>query len=876
MLCNRTLAQTLQWSNQISAINVNTHIELNKLSRNNAGDIFSIGLIADSANFNPTGTALPIVGQTSGGQDLFIQRLDGNGNNIWVKKIESANSFIQPVAIKTDNDYIYITGTFEDTVDMDPSANSFLLTPEGARDLFIVKFNLNGDFIWAKSIGGNLSSISVGALQFDNFGNILIGGSFNEIVDFDPNLTSQIKYTNGSYDAFILNLSNAGNFQWVETFVTTNQSMITSILVESFTNNIIVGGHFKGIIDLNPTAAMSNFVSKGNSFDIFFSKLTMSTNFINGVTTGGTGNEFIADAQLNIQNDIVFAVNFTGICDIDPSINTLNFSSNAGSSDALFVKYDKNLNLIWAKNIGGSGDDFIHTIAVDYYNNIYIAGQFSNTVDFNPSTNTNNLISSGGKDIFYAKYNFNGVYNKAVKIGNTGDDNCVSLLITDALDILLAGNYKQSIDVNPSPTVTTLQAINSVAGNIFYAAWQQCTPVVDYQYVSGCSATVNGITYNGNGTYLQSYTTAGACDSLIYIYVSGSNSNTTVNAAICGGTYSLNGSNYSNTGTYVQHYNSTNGCDSSITLNLNVSNTSSSVESVNACLYYIWHNQLFFNSGTYYDTTVNIFGCDSLNELHLTINQNFETHLYDTACTTFIYNGNSLLTSGDYQFNFLSLNGCDSVVYLHLSIEPEPNTILNLSSCKPILSNGQLYTASGTYNQNYSNMLGCDSTVILHINIQSINKTIVNTGTQLVSNQNLASTYQWIKCYPTTLIPDSTNNTFTPSAGGEYAVIVSTNGCTDTSNCIMFTPLQVETKDIYNEITISPNPTTGRIYLQSADAGHPITQIRLYALTGNKILEVSNISNKHVTIDFEHIETGIYLIEVTQGNRTMYKKLTKM
>src|SRR5690606_19356246 len=89
-----------------------------------------------------------------GGADIFIQKLDSNGNFIWVKSIGATNHEISR-AITIDNlGNPIVTGYFEDTVDFDPGAGVFNLTSAGGDDVFLLKLDINGNFVWARAIGG--------------------------------------------------------------------------------------------------------------------------------------------------------------------------------------------------------------------------------------------------------------------------------------------------------------------------------------------------------------------------------------------------------------------------------------------------------------------------------------------------------------------------------------------------------------------------------------------------------------------------------------------------------------------------------------------------------------------------------------------------
>ena len=88
--------------------------------------------------------------------------------------------------------------------------------------------------------------------------------------------------------------------------------------------------------------------------------------------------------------------------DIDPGATTVNLISN-GQTDMFLAKFDALGNYQTAFTIGSTGNDFAEAIALDNSGNIYLAGAFNATCDFDPSSGTTNLTASAA-DMFLAKY----------------------------------------------------------------------------------------------------------------------------------------------------------------------------------------------------------------------------------------------------------------------------------------------------------------------------------------------------------------------------------------------------------------------------------------------------------------------------------------
>ncbi|MEO5570138.1 MAG: SBBP repeat-containing protein, partial [Bacteroidia bacterium] len=103
-----------------------------------------------------------------------------------------------------------------------------------------------------------------------------------------------------------------------------------------------------------------------------------------GMGTGvDQGNAVTVDAAGNVYTTGYFE----STCDFDPGAGIVNLNS-VGNMDVFIMKSDASGNLLWAKSVGGTGDDEGKTIAVDASGNVYIGGSFSGTADLDPGAGT--------------------------------------------------------------------------------------------------------------------------------------------------------------------------------------------------------------------------------------------------------------------------------------------------------------------------------------------------------------------------------------------------------------------------------------------------------------------------------------------------------
>jgi gliding motility-associated-like protein len=147
------------------------------------GFIYSTGYFTSISDFDPGAGDFSINAMSN---DVFIWKLDSSGNFVWVKTIGSYGRDIG-CAISIDTyGYLYITGIFSDSVDFDPGAGNFGISATGLQDIFLLKLNRSGEFIWAIRIGG-ASWHYVVAVEQNSSGEIFLAGSFElGTTDFDP------------------------------------------------------------------------------------------------------------------------------------------------------------------------------------------------------------------------------------------------------------------------------------------------------------------------------------------------------------------------------------------------------------------------------------------------------------------------------------------------------------------------------------------------------------------------------------------------------------------------------------------------------------------------------------------------------------------
>ncbi|MFK7949356.1 MAG: LamG-like jellyroll fold domain-containing protein [Saprospiraceae bacterium] len=359
----------------------------------------------------------------------------------------------------------------------------------------------------------------------------------------------------------------------------------------------------------------------------------------------------------------------------------------------------------------------------------------------------------------------------------------------------------------------------------------------------------------------------------------GTNASSTLNVSLCDvpSYTSPLGNTYTSSGTYQETIinGGVGGCDSIITINLALGNTTNNttINPVTCSSYTSPSGQTYTTSGTYLDTINGFAGCDSIITINLTVAQTTMASIDVQTCDNYTSPSgtNTWGSSGTYTDIIPNAAGCDSIITINLTIGNNTGST-TISACESYTaSNGTVYTSSGEINEIFTNAAGCDSILIINLVILPALDTTVSVNLfTLTANQNNA-TYQWVDCDNNQIIPNETNQSFTASADGNYAVIIDNGDCTDTSNCYLLEP--VSTSTVF-ETTIStfPNPTSGIVQIDLGKS-YDNLQLSINNVIGKTISSTIYNHQNRIELDLSDYAKGVYFINLQSDDKRVVLKI---
>jgi uncharacterized delta-60 repeat protein len=166
---------------------------------------------------------------------------------------------------------------------------------------------------------------------------------------------------------------------------------------------------------------------------------------------------------------------------------------------------------------------------------------------------------------------------------------------------------------------------------------------------------------------------------------------------------------------------------------------------------------------------------------------------------------------------------------------------------------------------------GCTSArsaVLATVNI--IDNTLALSGSTITANETGAS-YKWLDCNNgNSQIPGETNQSYTASSSGDFAVVVTKNGCSDTSNCMNITLLAIQSGSVSNNVLIAPNPGNGIITVETQKIAE---NIMITDSQGKMVMRMVPLSTSTV-IDIQTHAAGIYFIHLQYKDRSEIVKFS--
>lgn len=301
------------------------------------GDLYITGGFDGTIDFDPdpsTDYYLADLGNTTG----FALKLDSAGTFIYAKIYGGTGPMESRDIAYSPNGECAITGFFYLTADFDPGPGVVNQTAVQSCDVFILKLDANGDYMWSQTFGGTVSFDRGYALDFDPSGNLDVACTFRGDVDFDygPNTYMMSAPTLPNWDDIaILELDPNGSLLWVGRLPQTGWLNLEC----DNAGNVYVGFlSFYGTHDLNPNAAVEDHTAVGQ--DCALVKMCDNGSFLWAEYYGNDTDPYINAMDVSLSGNIHTTGYIQTPGDFDPGAAVSNLTVN-GLGSAYVAKFNQ-------------------------------------------------------------------------------------------------------------------------------------------------------------------------------------------------------------------------------------------------------------------------------------------------------------------------------------------------------------------------------------------------------------------------------------------------------------------------------------------------------------------------------------------------------
>ncbi len=407
----------------------------------------------------------------------------------------------------------YVVVTFSGTIDADPGVGVTSFTSAGDRDIYVAKYDISKNLVWAFKIGGTTAEWPY-SINVDGSGNVYVAGAFGNTVDFDPGLGVSNLVANGfALNGFVAKYNNAGGFLAAYNVgfggTASSGSSARDIAIDNSGNFFVVGA-FNGTADLNPSASINNVTATGSQA-YFVSKFNSAGTYLFGFKLEGAIGSAQAIAIAVNQNvpagDFYVTGAFVGTTDFDPSASAFNLTAAGTTDDVFLVKYTNAGVLSWAFKLGATNTDGARAITTDATGNVYITGVFTGGFDFDPGAGVFNL-SSSQEDVFVAKYTPTGGFSWAFKIGGAQSAESGTALSIDSNNDIYVTGFFLSANVDFDPGIGVALHSGGSGLDIFVAKYSSIGNYIwSFSLSDNAGAQPTSIAVNSLGVHLTGYFT---------------------------------------------------------------------------------------------------------------------------------------------------------------------------------------------------------------------------------------------------------------------------------------------------------------------------------------------------------------------------------
>ncbi len=460
-----------------------THVEIDS-----SGYIYLAGGFTDTVDFDfGVGTTERT---SNGGMDAFVAKYTSGAELQWVQKVGGTGTD-EAWELRLDaSDNVYVGGEYSETVDFDPSGGPVEKTATGATDAYIMKYLSDGTFSWVRTWGHADNTEQIHSLVLDASGNSYAAsnmgyGSTSMSIDYNDISGDDIFTTSdGEANVAVTKYSTSGAYVWTK-LIRGSFDTFHSLSMAVDSSNLYISGSLYGTVDLDPGAGTASETGTGEHFLAKYN--TDLTYGWNALFTGGDSWYETPSGLIAGGGNVYMTNGLVGTVEFDPNGAG---DSISGNDVAYITSYTSAGVYNWTDIlVASSGVSRGYQLKLDANSDLFIAGSFQGTVDFDPGAGTENRTAAVNEDIFVLKLNSDNTYSWIRTVPEGYAPLALSAYNNDIIVVDRTAAGSGTLDFNDDSSVTDEKSF--LGPHIFNTRYYDATLVS----ITGLSADLDAIEF---------------------------------------------------------------------------------------------------------------------------------------------------------------------------------------------------------------------------------------------------------------------------------------------------------------------------------------------------------------------------------------------
>lgn len=400
------------------------------------GRLCALGTFQNTAKFGDGNQEVSLTAEHI--QDIFLSCYEADGRLSTVVQFGTRLGDEPRAIAALPGGDVVITGYFANTFGSGRSASS---TASGSPDIFLSRINREGKEVWTHTFGGRLAD-SGNSLAVTEEGQILLAGSFQDIMMFEAGGKTSKLVSNGNRDAFVLKIDASGEVLWGRAFGGSQRDEAQRV-ASGKDGQVLVAGTFKDSAKMSGVDSAS--MTALGAADAFLLALDQGGDLVWSKQVAGKNSERVGGLGSDSQGRIYLVGSFLQMV-VMPNGESL---QSAGSTDIFVASFNYHGDQLWAGRLGGEQVDDVLDATISGEDTLLLAGYFQGAADFSADASEFMLQSTaeGNSDLFLAELDDKAALRSALRLGGEGVEMAFAVSALADGGIAASGLFNHDLDV---------------------------------------------------------------------------------------------------------------------------------------------------------------------------------------------------------------------------------------------------------------------------------------------------------------------------------------------------------------------------------------------------------------------------------------------